>query len=197
MKSFITLAALCLTLVLTGCAAPPNAGTAQANPSERTTKAQQAQQTASAAAAKIPAWYLTPPDDEQSLYAVGVATSGDMQFAIDRAVLSAKTDMASQVNSRVSARMNELVRVSGFGKDQVTVAEVERVTQNVVNEINLGGFNRSGYRREKAEVFPEGAGFRAYVLLRFPLAETSKITRDQVLKSPALGSLLPHLNKLD
>jgi hypothetical protein len=93
--------------------------------------------------------------------------------------------------------MNELVRVSGFGKDQVTVAEVERVTQNVVNEINLGGFNRSGYRREKAEVFPEGSGFRAYVLLRFPLAETSKITRDQVLKSPALGSLLPHLNKLD
>ncbi|MFY8125561.1 MAG: hypothetical protein ACOVLL_05325 [Hydrogenophaga sp.] len=197
MKSFITLASLCLMLVLTGCAAPPNAGTAQANPSERTSKAQQAQQTASAAAAKIPAWYLTPPDDEQSLYAVGVATSGDMQFAIDRAVLSAKTDMAAQVNSRVSARMNELVRVSGFGKDQVTVAEVERVTQNVVNEINLGGFNRSGYRREKAEVFPEGAGFRAYVLLRFPLVETTKIAKEQVQKSPALGSLLPHLNKLD
>jgi hypothetical protein len=97
----------------------------------------------------------------------------------------------------VSARINELVRVSGFGKDQVTVAEVERVTQNVVNEINLGGFNRSGYRREKAEVFPEGSGFRAYVLLKFPLAETTKIAKEQVQKSPALGSLLPHLNKLD
>jgi hypothetical protein len=152
---------------------------------------------ASAAVAKIPAWYLTPPDDGQSLYAVGLETSGEMQFAIDRAVLSAKTDMASQVNSRVSARRNELVRVSGFGKDQVTVAEVERVTQNVVNEINLGGFNRSGYRREKAEVFPEGSGFRAYVLLKFPLAETTKIAKEQVQKSPALGSLLPHLNKLD
>lgn len=197
MKSFISIVALCATLVLTGCTAPPNSGSAQANPAERTSKEQQAQQTASAAAAKIPAWYLTPPNDEQSLYAVGVATSGDMQFAIDRAVLSAKTDMASQVNSRVSARMNELVRVSGFGKDQVTVAEVERVTQNVVNEINLGGFNRSGYRREKAEVFSEGSGFRAYVLLKFPLAETSKIAKEQVQKSPALGSLLPHLNKLD
>ena len=197
MKSTIAFATLCFALVLTGCAAPPTHSSAGAPPVERNSKAQQAQQTASAAVAKIPAWYLTPPDDGQSLYAVGVATSGDMQFAIDRAVLSAKTDMASQVNSRVSARMNELVRVSGFGKDQITVAEVERVTQNVVNEINLGGFNRTGYRREKAEVFPEGSGFRAYVLLKFPLAETTKIAKEQVQKSPALGSLLPHLNKLD
>jgi hypothetical protein len=197
MKSTTTLATLSFALLLTGCAAPPTPGSAGAPTVERNSKEQQAQQMASVAVAKIPAWYLTPPDDGQSLYAVGVATSGDMQFAIDRAVLSAKTDMASQVNSRVSARMNELVRVSGFGKDQVTVAEMERVTQNVVNEINLGGFNRSGYRREKAEVFPEGSGFRAYVLLKFPLAETTKIAKEQVQKSPALGSLLPHLNKLD
>jgi hypothetical protein len=183
MKSTIALATLSSALLLTGCAAPPTHSSAGAPPVERNSK-EQAQQTASAAAAKIPAWYLTPPNDEQSLYAVGVATSGDMQFAIDRAVLSAKTDMASQVNSRVSARMNELVRVSGFGKDQVTVAEVERMTQNVVNEINLGGFNRSGYRREKAEVFPEGAGFRAYVLLRFPLAEVNKMAEDQIIKKP-------------
>lgn len=197
MKATISLATLSFALFLTGCAAQPTPGSTETRSGERKSKEQQAQETASGAVAKIPAWYLTPPDDGQSLYAVGVATSGDMQFAIDRAVLSAKTDMASQVNSRVSARINELVRVSGFGKDQVTIAEVERVTQNVVNEIKLGGFNRTGYRREKAEVFPEGSGFRAYVLLRFPLAETTNITREQVQKSPALGSLLPHLNKPD
>ncbi len=197
MKSTISLVTLSLAFFLTGCAAQPTPGSTQTHAGERKSKEQQARETASGAVAKIPSWYLTPPDDEQSLYSVGVATSGDMQFAIDRAMLSAKTDMASQVNSRVSARINELVRVSGFGKDQVTTAEVERVTQNVVNEINLGGFNRSGYRREKTEVFPEGSGFRAYVLLRFPLAETTKITREQVQKSPALGSLLPHLNKPD
>ena len=197
MKATISLSTLSFALFLTGCAAQPTPGSTETRAGERKSKEQQAQETASGAVAKIPAWYLTPPDDGQSLYAVGVATSGDMQFAIDRAVLSAKTDMASQVNSRVSARINELVRVSGFGKDQVTIAEVERVTQNVVNEIKLGGFNRSGYRREKAEVFQEGSGFRAYVLLRFPLAETTNITREQVQKSPALGSLLPHLNKQD
>ena len=197
MKSTIVLSTLSFALLLTGCATPTPPRSTQALAVEKPSKEQQAQQTASAAVAKIPAWYLTPPDDGQSLYAVGVATSGDMQFAIDRAVLSAKTDMASQVNSRISARMNELVRVSGFGKDQITVAEVERVTQNVVNEINVGGFNRTGYRREKAEVFTEGSGFRAYVLLKFPLAETTKIAKEQVQKSPALGSLLPHLNKLD
>lgn len=197
MKATISLATLSFAFLATVCAAQPAPRSTDISAAERKSKEQQAQETASRAVAKIPAWYLTPPDDGQSLYAVGVATSGDMQFAMDRAVLSAKTDMASQVSSRVSARINELVRVSGFGKDQVTVAEVERVTQNVVNEINLGGFNRSGYRREKTEIVAEGSGFRAYVLLRFPLAETAKITREQVQKSPALGSLLPQLNKPD
>lgn len=192
MKTLISLATLSFAILLTGCAAAPMPGSAEAIAVERKNKEQQAQQTASAAVAKIPSWYLTPPDDGQSIYATGVATSGDMQFAIDRAVLGAKSALAAQINTRVSARISDLVRVTGLGKDQTVVAEAERVSQNVVNEVNLGGF-----RRDKAEVFPEGAGFRAYVLLRFPLVETSKIAREQVQKSPALGSLLPHLNKLN
>lgn len=192
MKSTTALATISFALLLTGCAAPPTPGSAEALAVERKSKEQQAQKTASAAVARIPAWYLTPPDDGQSIYATGVATSGDMQFAIDRAVLGAKSALAAQINTRVSARISDLVRVTGLGKDQVIVAEAERVSQNVVNEVNLGGL-----RRDKAEVFPEGAGFRAYVLLRFPLVETSKIAKEQVQKSPVLGSLLPHLNKLD
>jgi hypothetical protein len=190
MKTTLTLAVICSVVVIAGCATSPKPGSAEAEDQRK--KQQHAQQTAAAAVAKMPAWYLTPPDDGQSIYATGVATSGDMQFAIDRAVLGAKASLAAQINTHVSARISDLVRVTGLGKDQVIVAEAERVSQNVVNEVNLGGF-----RREKAEVFPEGAGFRAYVLLRFPLAETTKIAREQVQKSPALGSLLPHLNKLD
>ena len=192
MKTLISLITICIALLLTGCAATPTPGSAEAIAVERKNKEQQAQQTASAAVAKIPAWYLTPPDDGQSIYATGVATSGDMQFAIDRAVLGAKSSLAAQINTQVSARITDLVRVVGLGQDAAITAEAERVSQNVVNEVNLGGF-----RREKAEVFPEGAGFRAYVLLRFPLAVTTKIAREQVQKSPVLGSLLPHLNKLD
>jgi hypothetical protein len=192
MKPFFTLAVICFVVVIAGCATSPKPGSAEAAAADQRSKEQQAQQSAAAAVAKIPAWYLNPPDDGQSIYATGVATSGDMQFAIDRAVLGAKASLAAQINTHVSARISDLVRVTGLGKDQVVVAEAERVSQNVVNEVNLGGF-----RRDKAEVFPDGAGFRAYVLLRFPLADTSKIARQQVTKTPALGSLLPHLNKLD
>ena len=192
MKTTLTLAVICSVVVIAGCATSPKPGSAEAAAADQRSKEQQAQQSAAAAVAKIPAWYLAPPDDRQSIYATGVATSGDMQFAIDRAVLGAKSALAAQINTQVSARISDLVRVTGLGKDQTVVAEAERVSQNVVNEVNLGGF-----RREKAEVFPEGAGFRAYVLLKFPLAETTKIAKKQVQKSPALGSLLPHLNKLD
>ena len=192
MKPFFTLAVICFVVVIAGCATSPKPGSAEAAAADQSSKEQQAQQSAAAAVAKIPAWYLTPPDDGQSIYATGVATSGDMQFAIDRAVLGAKSALAAQINTRVSARISDLVRITGLGKDQVVVAEAERVSQNVVNEVNLGGF-----RREKVEVLPEGAGFRAYVLLRYPLAEISKIAREQITKTPALESFSPHLNKLD
>jgi hypothetical protein len=192
MKTLISLITICIALLLTGCAATPTPGSAEAIAVERKNKQQQAQQTASAAVAIIPAWYLTPPDDGQSIYASGVATSGDMQFAIDRAVLGAKSSLAAQINTQVSARITDLVRVVGLGQDAAITAEAERVSQNVVNEVNLGGF-----RREKAEVFPEGAGFRAYVLLKFPLAETTKIAREQVQKSPTLEAKLRASKKLD
>lgn len=179
-------------MLLTGCATTPMPGSAEAIAVERKNKEQQAQQTASAAVAKIPSWYLTPPDDGQSIYATGVATSGDMQFAIDRAVLGAKSALAAQINTRVSARISDLLRVTGLGKDQTVVAEAERVSQNVVNEVNLGGF-----RREKTEVFQEGAGFRAYVLLRYPTVEATKIAREQVLKSQMLGAKLKSTKEFD
>jgi len=192
MKTTITLAAIATALLLLGCVSTPKPGSAEAKALEQRNKEQQAQQTASSAVAKIPAWYLNPPDDGQTIYATGVATSGDMQFAIDRALLSAKSSLAGQINTQVSARITNLVRVVGLGQDAAITAEAERVSQNVVNEVNLGGF-----RRDKAEVFPEGSGFRAYVLLRFPLAETSKITRDQVLKSPTLGATLRTSKEFD
>lgn len=185
MKVLVHLSVLTAVLVLTGCASAPKPGTPEAAVAEQKNREQQALKSVSTAISNIPTWYLTPPSDEMAIYATGEATSGSMQFAMDRAVLSAKAGLASQLNTRVSARIRDFVNDVGMGNDASLTAEAERVSQNVVTEVNLAGF-----RREKSEVFQEGRSYRAFVLLRYPVGDANRIVRDQVRKSNQLESRL-------
>jgi len=185
MKRYINLAALAAAVFLVGCASSPKPGSPEAAMLEQQKREQQAQKSVSTAVSNIPSWYLTPPADEMAIYSTGVATSGDMQFAMDRAVLSAKTALASQLNTRVSARIRDFMNEVGIANDASLSAEAERVSQNVVTEVNLAGF-----RRDKSEVFQEGRGYRAYVLLRYPVGDANRIVRDQVRQSNQLEARL-------
>ena len=104
---------------------------------------------------------------------------------MDKAVLSAKTALASQLNNRVSARIRDFMNEVGIANDAAMSAEAERVSQNVVTEVNLAGF-----RRDNSKVFQEGRTYRAYVLLYYHMGDANKIVRDQVKKSDRLEARL-------
>lgn len=185
MHHLLRLAALLSAAALVGCASAPKPGSPEAAVLEERKKEEQQTKAVSRAVSNIPDWYLNPPVGENAMYSAGVATSADMQFAIDRAVLSAKTALASQLNNRVSARIRDFMNEVGLANDASMSAEAERVSQNVVTEVNLAGF-----RREKSEVFQEGRTYRAYVLLQYPMGDANKIVRDQVRKSNQLEARL-------
>jgi hypothetical protein len=180
-KKNLYIVAVAATALLAGCATTPKPGTPEASAAQE----KQATKAVEKAVSNIPPWYLSPPVEENAIYAAGVAASGDMQFAMDRAVLSAKTALASQLNNRVSARIRDFMNEAGVAGDATLTAEADRVSQNVVTEVNLAGF-----RRDKSEVMQEGRSYRAYVLLRYPVGDANKIVRDQVRKSNQLESRL-------
>lgn len=181
MKNNLYIVVVAATALLAGCASTPTPGSPEAAAAQE----KQATKAVEKAVSNIPSWYLTPPVEENAIYAAGVAASGDMQFAMDRAVLSAKTSLASQLNNRVSARIRDFMNEAGVAGDATLTAEADRVSQNVVTEVNLAGF-----RRDKSEVMQEGRNYRAYVLLRYPVGDANKIVRDQVRKSNQLESRL-------
>lgn len=177
--------ALGAALALAGCASTPKPGSPEAAAVQEQKKEKQEMKAVETAVSNIPDWYLNPPVADNAIYTAGVATSGDMQFAMDRAVLSAKTALASQLNNRVSARIRDFMREAGIANDAAMSAEAERVSQNVVTEVNLAGF-----RRDKSQVLQEGRTYRAYVLLYYPMGDANKIVRDQVKKSDRLEARL-------
>jgi hypothetical protein len=134
---------------------------------------------------ELPAWFVNPPRDDVSISAPGTASSGDMQLAIDKAVLSAKRSLADSLNGILNSKMKEFVAESGADEDAMVTRESERVTTNLITETNL-----AGYQRVQAKVVPQGSQYRAYVLIQYPMGNVNRVLVDKVKQSQVLDTKL-------
>jgi hypothetical protein len=173
-----------MVMTLVGCATPePGSPAAVAQEQEKKEKAKAA--ATSQTVEELPDWYLNLPQDQYGVYAAGTSTSPDLQLAMDKAALTAKRSLADRINSALSSKMKEFVTEIGQGEDTEVVSEVERVTSNLITEVNV-----SGYSQKDAKVLAQGGKYRAYVLLQYPIGKANKMLVDQVKKSRVLEARL-------
>ena len=180
-----TLVVVATALGLAACAQAPKPGTAeyaaQQEEAKRTAQIEHAQ----AVVTDAPSWFTGATYDEQSIFAPGTSQSSDLQLAIDKAILSAKRNLADRVNSRISSKLKELISESGSGENAQVQAEAERVTNNSITEVNLAGYNI-----KEQKLVSVGAQYRVYVLLQYPLGAANKVLSDQVNQSSLLQNKL-------
>lgn len=134
---------------------------------------------------ELPDWFLKPPTAAHSVFATGTATSPDLQLAMDKAVLSAKRTLADRIGSTLNSKMKEFVTEVGQGEDAEVISEVERVTTNLIAEVNA-----AGYSQKEAKVLAQGSAYRAYVLLQYPVGKANRLLVDQVKKNRVLEARL-------
>jgi hypothetical protein len=182
-KTAIATSAAILTM-LTACVGP-QIGTPGYVAMQEEERQKAAIKAAQESVAKAPSWYVQPLVDANSIYAAATETSSDMQMSMDMAVLSAKRTLAAQIGNRLSSKMKEFAMQVGSNDDNQVTKEIERVTTNVITEVNLAGFTR-----EKSELIAQGKGYRTYVLLRYPLGESNRMIVDQMKKSTVLDAKL-------
>jgi hypothetical protein len=132
---------------------------------------------------KSPKWFLEPPVESNAIYSVATDYSTDLQFAIDKSMLNAKVGLATQISNKVSSKMKEFAQEVGAGSDAQVVKEIERVSTELVTEVNLSGFTTA-----KREIIQQGSGYRSYVMLRYPLGEANKMVVEQTKKNAILDS---------
>lgn len=184
MPNRFTPIALIAAALLAGCATPePGSPAARAAAEQKKQEARVAGVQASVDDA--PRWFTQPPADADSLYAPGTATSGDMQMAMDKATLSAKRSLADTLRGSLSSKLKEFISESGTGEDPVILTESERVTSNLITETSL-----AGYSRTETKLVPQGAIYRAYVLLQYPMGNANRILMDRVKQDKMLESKL-------
>ena len=172
------------TLTIAACASP--------QPGTPAFTALQEQQTQEAridavksAVDDLPSWFTVPPTDENSIYAPGTATSSDLQFAEDKAILAAKRTLADRITTKLSNKMKEFISESGTGENTQVLADSERVTINLITEVNL-----SGYLVTEKKYVPTGTQYRVYVLVQYPLGSANRMLVDQVKQNTLLEGKL-------
>jgi hypothetical protein len=165
-------ASISLLLSLAACSGPPKPGTPEYALQQHEFQVEKTK----AAADRAPDWYMNPPKGEGFLYATGTATSTDLQFAVDKAVLNAKYQLADQIAGKVSGKQKDFVTESTGGGAAGTA---ERATSNMVADIAL-----PAYQVVQRKVVPVDTQFRSYVLLQFAAPTPGVAAPQQALMAP-------------
>tara|TARA_R110002126_G_scaffold131127_1_gene274847 strand:+ start:380 stop:934 length:555 start_codon:yes stop_codon:yes gene_type:complete len=134
---------------------------------------------------EIPEWFVIPEDSNPKfISSVATDISKDMQFAIDKAMMTAKIQLAARLKTDVNSLFRSSSLESGYGVKDVET-ETDRVSEVRVRQ-SIGFF-----KREKLEVFKENGGYRAYVKLKIKVDEARRLTdnRDKTSRNEKFKSL--------
>lgn len=149
-----------IAMALTGCASGPKM--VEIPPSKGT----------------VPEWFAAEPTKvENEIIVTATDTSRDMQFAIDKAMMNARVELANRIGVKIESLMRESLKEDSGGRMKDVNREVDRVSKQVTNQA------LSMYTREKLVVMKEDGGYRAFVMLKMSEDQGRKLF-DGLRKNP-------------
>jgi hypothetical protein len=136
---------------------------------------------------KVPNWYMADinetnacryyyrfkkeDNDKQCIYGVATAVSPDLQLAIEKAKMYAKSEMADIIMGKMNKESKQFITELGKTEKKTVVSEVESVLVNSIKNTPV-----RGYEIFAQDVTLTSAGYyRAWIGLRLPLGEYNKM----------------------
>ena len=145
-------------------------------------------------AESIPDWYLNPPQGSDVLmYIRGSAVSDQLQLALDLATNAALKNLGKKVKTRLASKSQECIRQAGIGEDQVSKTEINLISSTVVDEITVSGYETV----ETKLVSLDNGSYRAFILLKYPVAKAYKSYIEKIEESPELKGRLTEIKNTD
>ena len=160
MKKLLPIA---LATLITACATKPPVGTPEFEAYSAAKAKEERISTIEQTIDNAPSWYKETVSVPGYFVATGTDISSDMQFAIDKALMSAKIAIASQISSHITSSLKLYISETGAANDVAANTEVERVAKEMVAEVKIHGFEI-----DKHQIMRDGTHYRAYVLVKMP-----------------------------
>ena len=137
---------------------------------------------------KAPKWYITNKKalkDEKFVYGVGSSVSPDIELAINKSKLLAKSDLADRVRGEMNERKTLLVKEVGDNNGGIAKSQFE------INLINvIGKVVTPNYKRSQTEVYKTANNqYRAYVQVKLGKEYVDQIARQIKTDNITISSL--------
>ena len=134
---------------------------------------------------QVPKWYMSDfserkacdtdligkGKDKLCLFGVATAVSPDLQLAIEKAKMQAKSEIADIVAGEMNKQSKQFITELGKTNSKTTVTEVESTLVNVIKNTPV-----RGYEIWKQDVtLTKNGYYRAWIGMRLPLGEYNKM----------------------
>ncbi len=127
-----------------------------------------------------PEWFFKHPTDPNHFFAVKTAISTDMQLAKDKATADARGEISKQTAAHVKTFEKKFTEEVGGVKN----AEVNQHFLNVIKIVSKTTL--VGSKVTESKVCNENNGYRAYVLVEYPIGAANKALVEQIKKDKLL-----------
>ncbi|HBC3404751.1 TPA: hypothetical protein KDY05_002026 [Vibrio parahaemolyticus] len=163
-KTNVMAISLLATLVMAGCSTTPADQYQEKLQQEKEVKYSKEEQKFNS----VPSWFLNAPqNDDQGIYAVGTATSNNLQFTMNHAKLNAEFTLAKTLSQEVSGRERAFMRAGSNGNVE---SDAESVVTKFVDSADIVGVTTV-----KNEVVLIDGKYTVYTLLHLSYENQAKI----------------------
>ena len=116
-------------------------------------------------------WITKKDDDKVCVFGVGTAVSPDLNLAIEKAKMIAKSELADIIKGEMNKESKQFIKELGKTETKTIVTEVESVLVNIIKDTPV-----RGYEIFEQDVTLTKAGYyRAWIGLRLPMGENNKM----------------------
>ena len=126
-------------------------------------------------------------------YVVGDSVSDQIHLAKTIARNRALNALGQTVSTELSSKSKETIRQAGIGEDQVSKTEINLISSTVMDEVTLSGYETV----ETKLVSLDNGSYRAFILLKYPVAKAYKSYIEKIDKSPELKGRLTKIKNTD
>lgn len=130
----------------------------------------------------LPSWFVMPPTSDDYLYGIGSATSKLLNVAMERAVLSAKGDVASKVDSKIERLKKDFMESTGLLEEEEIIGQFSQVQKEIVSQ-ELMGVETDQQQMNKDK---DTGLLTVYVLVRYPIGKTAQKFLEGISKQKRL-----------
>ena len=127
-----------------------------------------------------PEWFLKHPTDPNHFFAAKTEASTDMQLAKDKATTSARGEISRQVEAHIKTLEKKFKEEVG-GVENAEVNQHFKTVIEIVSKTTL-----VGSKVTESKVCNENNGYRAYVLVDYPIGAANKALVEQIKKDKLL-----------